>query len=131
VITTSFVLDPAWSAAMHDLKQNIDAWLSRGFEQEQAACIALRHGTRIIGAAVLSLDRNAENHLAPGPCVLMEYRNRTFGTQLLAYSLRALADAGLTHAAALAEENAPVAKFLYTKFNSVATPANFTPLLAA
>jgi predicted N-acetyltransferase YhbS len=131
VITTSFVLDAAWSASMHELKQSIDGWLARAFEQEHATCLALRHGVRIIGATILSLDPNAENHLAPGPCVLMEYRNRGLGTLLLVQSLKTLRDAGLSHAIALAEENAPVAKFLYPKFDGVATPADFTPLLAA
>jgi GNAT superfamily N-acetyltransferase len=131
VITTSFVLDPAWSAAMHDLKQTIDAWLLHAFEPDRTVCLTLRHGLRIIGAAVLSLDRNAENHLAPGPCVLVEYRNRGFGTHLLAHSLQTLRDAGLSRAIAIAEENTPVAKFLYTKFNGQAAPADFPPLLAA
>jgi N-acetylglutamate synthase-like GNAT family acetyltransferase len=131
VITTSFVLDPAWSATMQDLKQSIDAWLARAFDPDRATCITLRHGLRMIGAAVLSVDRNADNHLAPGPCVLMEYRNRGFGTQLLAHSLKALHESGLSRASAIAEENTPVAKFLYTKFAGQPAPVDFTPLLAA
>jgi GNAT superfamily N-acetyltransferase len=131
VITTSFVLDPAWSATMHDLKQTIEAWLDRAFTGEHAACLALRHGTRIIGGAILSLDGDAENHLAPGPCVLNEYRNRGFGTQLLAHSLAALREAGISHATAIAVDNAPVSKFLYTKFDGEHAPVDFTPLLAA
>lgn len=131
VITTSFVLDPAWSPAMHELKQTIETWLARAFDSEHSVCLALRHGLRIIGAAILSLDGSAENHLVPGPCVLMEYRNRGFGTKLLAQSLQSLCDAGLSQGSAIAEENAPVAKFLYTKFNGEHTPVDFTPLLAA
>ncbi len=75
-------------------------------------------------------DPSAENHLSPGPCVLMEYRNRGLGTALLGESLRQLREAGLSRAAALTKSNAPVAKFLYPKFNGVLTPGD-TPLLAA
>jgi GNAT superfamily N-acetyltransferase len=69
--------------------------------------------------------------ILPGPCVLVEYRNRGFGTGLLKHSLQALREAGVTRAVAVSKENAPVAKFLYPKFNGVLTPGDHTPLLAA
>jgi ribosomal protein S18 acetylase RimI-like enzyme len=61
----------------------------------------------------------------------MEYRNRGFGTSLLESSLKSLRDAGLSRATAIARENAPVAKFLYRKFDGVAEPADIAQLLAA
>ena len=60
----------------------------------------------------------------------MEYRNRGFGTALLGEALRQLREAGLARAIALTKNNAPVAKFLYPKFNGVLSPGD-TPLLAA
>jgi GNAT superfamily N-acetyltransferase len=131
VITASFVLDPAWNPAMHEVKSKIDKWLDRAFESTTGTCLALRHGLRIIGAAVLSLDPHAENHLTPGPCILMEYRNRGFGTQLLESSLTFLREAGLSRAIGIARENVPVSRFLYTKFSGVPMPPDIVPALAA
>ena len=131
VVLASFVLDPAWNPAMQEVKYKIDIWLGRAFESTTSTCLALRHGLRIIGAAVLSIDPNAENHLAPGPCILMEYRNRGFGTQLLESSLGFLREAGLSRAIGMTRENAPVSRFLYTKFHGIATPIEVAPALAA
>jgi hypothetical protein len=49
---------------------------------------------------------------------------------LLEQSLRQLQEASLSRAAALTKRNAPVARFLYPKFNGILTPGD-TPLLAA
>ncbi|MFL6585032.1 MAG: GNAT family N-acetyltransferase [Chthoniobacterales bacterium] len=131
VISSSFTLDPAWNAAIHEVTQLIDPWLERTFASETAIPLALRHGSRIIGASIVTADSGTDNQLAPGPCILLEYRNRGFGTHLLARSLAALRDAGLHQASTIAKESSPVAKFLYTKFHGVSTPHDFTPLLAA
>ena len=63
---------------------------ARSRSGQTGVCLALRHGLRIIGADVLVADPARENHLTPGPCILMEYRNRGFGTALLGESLRQL-----------------------------------------
>jgi hypothetical protein len=132
VISSSFVLDPTWNPAMNEVTQIVGASLDRAFQSaDTSVCLALRHGLRIIGASVLSLDPESESNLSPGPCVLVEYRNRGFGTRLLEHSLRALRDAGLARAIALTRGSAPVAKFLYPKYQGVALPAEVAPLLAA
>jgi ribosomal protein S18 acetylase RimI-like enzyme len=131
VIRRSFVHDTAWSDAMHEVNGMLDCWLQPALDPGKIGLgLALRHGLRMIGAAVLIPDSESENHLSPGPCVLLEYRNRGFGTALLAESLRQLQEAGLSRAVALTKSNAPVAKFLYPKFNGVLTPGD-TPLVAA
>ncbi len=131
VIRRSFAHDTSWSAAMTDLDGMLEDWLQPALDPERHGLgLALRHGLRMIGAAVLIPDPASENHLSPGPCVLMEYRNRGFGTALLGEALRQLREAGLARAIALTKSNAPVAKFLYPKFNGVLTPGD-TPLLAA
>ena len=109
----------------------IDSWLTRALQSEGNVCLALRHGARIIGASVLSLDGASENHLSPGPCVSMEYRNRGFGSRLLEHSFQALREAGMTQASGLTRANTSVARFLYPKFRGIATPLDHTPLLAA
>lgn len=131
VITSSFALDPEWNPTMNEVMQTIDGWLEGAFESETKTTLVLRHGLRIIGASVLSLEREADNHLSPGPCILMEYRNRGFRTKLLEGSLRALREAGLDRAIGIAKENSPVTKFLYTKFGGTASPHHSSPLLAA
>jgi ribosomal protein S18 acetylase RimI-like enzyme len=130
VVTASFALDPDWNTTMQEVLQTVDGWLRDTVEKSIDGCLVLRHGTRIIGASVLSLDPNATHHLAPGPCVLMEYRNRGFGTHLLSRSLATLRDNGLPRAVAVAKENSPVTKFLYTKFNGTASAHDASPLAA-
>ena len=131
VIGRSFIQDASWGDAIHEVNSMLDGWLERAFELEKSGiCLALRHGLRMIGASILLPDPAAGNHLTPGPCVLMEYRNRGLGTALLVESLRQLRAAGLSRAVALTKNNAPVAKFLYPKFNGVVTPAD-TPVLVA
>jgi GNAT superfamily N-acetyltransferase len=131
VFTTSFLLDPTWNPTIGEAMQTIQAWLDHAFASEKTNCLALRHGGRVIGAAVLSLDPGADNHLAPGPCILMEYRNRGFGTRLLESSLKLLREAGLTHAIGVARQNSPVAKFLYPKFDGTMAAVDTARLLAA
>jgi GNAT superfamily N-acetyltransferase len=131
VIGRSFANDTSWGDAIHEVNGMLDGWLERAFEPEKSGiCLALRHGLRMIGVAILIPYPAAENHLSPGPCVLMEYRNRGLGTALLRESLRQLREAGLKRAVALTKNHAPVAKFLYPKFNGVLTPTD-APLLAA
>ena len=123
VIASSFTLDPTWNPDMQEVIQTIDTWLDRAGEKETTrAYLALRHGQRIIGGSVVTLEPDAENQLWPGPCILVEYRNRGFGTNLLHRSLLALRDAGHVRAAALAKENSPATKFLYPKFNGIPAP---------
>lgn len=131
VVTSSFALDPDWNTTMQEVLETVEGWLRDALQESKGACLVLRHGTRIIGASVLSLNEDAPNHLSPGPCVLMEYRNRGFVTHLLARSLAALRDHGLSRAAAIAKENSPVTKFLYTKFNGTASAPEAGPLLVA
>jgi hypothetical protein len=131
VLSCSFLLDPAWNPAVNEVMQSLQSWLDRAFVAEENTCLALRHGNRIIGASVLCLNPEAENHFAPGPCIMMEYRNRGFGTRLFEASLQLLRDSGLTRASGIARELSPVAKFLYPKYNGVATPADASVRLAA
>jgi predicted GNAT family acetyltransferase len=131
IISSSFVLDPTWSPDLQEVTEKIEAWLDRAFGSSECVFLALRHGSRIIGAAVLSTQSEADMQLIPGPCVSMEYRNRGFGTRLLERALTQLREAGLTQAAGVAKENAPASKFLYPKFNATSSPYDFTPLVPA
>jgi hypothetical protein len=131
VFSSSFMLDPIWNPAIGPVMQIVDAWLDQAIGADLTMCLVLRHGQRIIGASILSFDPGAGNHLAPGPSILMEYRNRGFGTSLFERSLHTLREAGLVRASGIARENAPVARFLYPKFGSIPEPLDLTALLAA
>jgi GNAT superfamily N-acetyltransferase len=131
VIARSFAQDTSWGDAIHEVDGMIDGWLGRAFAPEgNGIYLALRHGLRIIGASILRPDQRMEDHLTPGPCVLMEYRNRGFGAALLEESLRQLQAAGLTSGSALTKSNGPVTKSLYPKFHGTSTPVDM-PLVAA
>lgn len=131
VFSSSFLLDPIWNPVIGEVMQTIQSRLDGVFASANSTCLALRHGARIIGAVVLSLELDAQDHLCPGPCILMEYRNRGFGTLLLANSLRLLHEGGLIRATGLAPDYVPVSKFLYPKFDAVISPADMVPSLAA
>ena len=131
VFSSSLLLDPTWNPVIGEVMENIQAQLDHVFASADTPCLALRHGTRIIGASVVSLQFDAENHLWPGPCISMEYRNRGFGTRLLERSLMLLRESGMAHATGIAPRHAPVTKFLYPKFNGVPAPAEFAGLIAA
>jgi len=131
VYSSSFLLDTIWNPVIGEIMQTIQSRLDDVFVSAKATCLALRHGARIIGGAVVSFDFDAEDHLAPGPCVLIEYRNRGFGTHLLAKSLCLLRDGGLPQASGLAPDYVPASKFLYPKFGSRVSPVEVVPSLAA
>ena len=131
VISSSFTLDPDWNPSMKQVAETIETWLDRADDAGTSVYLALRHGVRIIGAAVVLIDPAADNHLSPGPCILTEYRNRGFGTRLLERSLGILREAGLPRAFAIGKESSPVTKFLYTKFNSAQAPHDISSVLAA
>jgi hypothetical protein len=129
VIDKSLALDPSWNAALPDVSSTVMASIARALALESTLRLALRHGTRIIGGTLLAPELSASEHLVPGPCILMEYRNRGLGTLLLVSALRRLRDAGVTRVSAITRENSPAARFLYPKFSG--NPSPIAPLLAA
>ncbi len=128
-IGKSLALDPSWNATLHDVSALVSRSLARTLAAESTLRLTLRHGARIIGGTLLAPELNTSEHLVPGPCILMEYRNRGLGTLLLSAALRQLRDAGLSRACAITREGSPVARFLYPKFGGNSSP--IVPLLAA
>jgi GNAT superfamily N-acetyltransferase len=131
IFSASFMLDPVWSPAIGDVMRKVHAWLDQALESDQKLCLALCHGSRIIGAALLHLGPNVEDQLAPGPTISLEYRNRGFGTLLLEHSLRTLRDGGLQQACSLTRDLSPAAKFVYPKFGGSSAPVDSSVLAAA
>ncbi len=130
VIRSSFALDMNWSDTLKTMKDWLEERLDDVFEHKVVPCLVVTHGTRIIGASALDPDAESECHLISGPCILNEYRNRGIGTELLFQSLNALRNVEFEKARAITKANVPVAKFVYTKFNSLSEPWEFEPVLA-
>lgn len=77
VIEKSFALDPGWNAALHMIDAQVKSSIAAAFDSESANWLALQHGARIVGGTLLLMtDPDAPAQLVPGPCILMEYRNR-------------------------------------------------------
>lgn len=131
VFSSSFMLDPVWSPAIAEVTSRVQAALDGAFTEDTKICLALRHGSRIMGAALLSSDPKIDNNLLPGPTISLEYRNRGFGTLLLEHSLHTMRDAGLVTASGLTRDISPAAKFLYPKFGGFAMPVDNGALVAA
>ena len=129
VIEKSFALDPGWNAALHMIDAQVKSSIAAAFNSESASWLALHHGGRIVGGTLLMTDPDAPAQLVPGPCILMEYRNRGLGTLLLCSALRHLRDAGMSRVGAKTRENSPAARFLYQKFRGQSSLIE--PLLAA
>jgi GNAT superfamily N-acetyltransferase len=129
VIKRSLALDPSWNATLPEVSATVMASIARASAIESTLSLTLQHGTRIIGGTLLAPLVSAPEHLVPGPCILMEYRNRGLGTLLLVTALRQLRDAGVTRPCAITRENSPAARFLYSKLSG--NPSPIAPLLAA
>ncbi len=130
VVYSAFTLDSNWNFLLGMLKDQLDNSISSAFKGEPL-CMVVTHGARVIAASALTANRDAENHLLTGPCILMEYRNRGLATALLAQSLMALRDAGLSRAYGVTKQNCPTSEFVYTKFGSFSEPYEYQPHLAA
>jgi len=128
VVLSAFTLDSNWAFLANLLKSQLEAVLDTLFLGEKSEkadpeglrpfCLVVTHGTRIIGASVLTARRDADNHLLTGPSILVEYHNRGLATALLAHSLQALKEAGVQTAYGRTIDSGLTAQFIYSKFGS-------------
>src|SRR5207248_6619867 len=95
VIEKSFALDPGWNAALRMIDAQVKSSIAAAFDSESANWLALQHGARIVGGTLLMTNPDAPAQLVPGPCILMEYRNRGLGTLLLCSAFQHLRDSWL------------------------------------
>ncbi|MGC3991709.1 MAG: GNAT family N-acetyltransferase [Chthoniobacteraceae bacterium] len=131
VIHSAFALDMNWNDSLRAIRLSFDQQLDEAFAANPSFCLVVTHGVRIIAASVVLASREADSQLVSGPCVLSEYRNRGIGTSLLYASLSALREAGFNSAHAVTKANVPVARFVYTKFQSTSSPWDFEITAAA
>lgn len=128
VIKSAFSLDSIWGDVNKPLSEKIALALEAAFSLPEPSCVALVHGTRIIGASVLDLNPGASNHLSSGPCILHEYRNRGLASKVLAASLAFLQEKEIPVARGVTRANSITARFIYSKFGSVQHPIEGDPL---
>lgn len=127
VVSSALLMERAWTSSATDFSRDLEKRCEGAFDGASPACVVVQHGSRIIGASVLSLSPEAEFHLITGPCILHEYRSRGFGSALLQQSLERLRDEGVRRAVALARVNSTAARFVYPKFGGVAEPLPASP----
>jgi hypothetical protein len=115
-VSRAFILDSEWTNTLKNRKDQFLASLECALDNESCPTLVLTHGTRIIGASVLSGDTTDVNHLVSGPCMLMEYRSRGLGKLMLEHSLRALRAAGLSLGRGLTKERSTAGRYVYKAF---------------
>src|SRR5438552_12857048 len=98
MIGRSFALDPNWNSALHEANAIVENAIARSLSSATTACLALRHGSRIIARTLLVVAANASEHTIPVSCAPMAYRNCGLGTLLLTAAMQHLRDPGLTRA---------------------------------
>ncbi len=119
-ILTAFSQDLGWTEDSRVYLAGLEEKVEAAFASEPPLCVVVQHGTRIIGASVMTERPDAPNHLLTGPCILHEYRSRGIGSVLLHASLDLLRDAGLDTALGLTPTISPAAKYVYPKFGGEA-----------
>lgn len=120
IVLSSFTLDSDWNSFFGEIRPLLEEALAEVFhEKDDPFCLVLVHGPRVIGASGLNAERDARQNLVTGPCLALEYHNRGFGTALLAHSLQALREAGLTTVRGETKRGSATEQFLYPKFGAV------------
>jgi hypothetical protein len=96
VIEKPFALDPSWNAALHMIDAQVKSSIAAGSIPNLPP--GWHFNTAPASSVVLCSvsDPNAPAQLVPGPCILMEYPNRSLGTLLLSSALHHLRDVGMT-----------------------------------
>lgn len=116
VVEASYDLDSEWSGCDKYVEQTVIP-AARKALSGSGECLFVLHGNRVIAASVYDPEPpEGEVHLVTGPCVLIEYRNRGLGGNLLGATLDALRSRGLTEVTGRTRPNGPSAKFLCGKF---------------
>jgi len=116
LVQASYNLDPEWSGCATHIASTVLPDSIKAMAKEPT-CLFVQHGNRVIAASIFDPDPEGGGvHLASGPCVLIEYRNRGIGGALLHATLEALRARGLKEAVGQTRPGTPSAKFLCSKF---------------
>lgn len=126
VMEASFRLDSDWGLYNQEIERKLERILENAFRSKSPDCIALVDGSRIVGVSLFDLSENTASHLATGPCILIEYRSRGFGSRLLRESLAFLKEQGLETACGITPADSVAARYVYPKCNGKPEPFTFS-----
>ncbi len=126
-VTRSLSMEPGWSDDLNARLKLCEEIVNHAFVGGEVAFIAIKHGSRIIGASAIRDAGDKLSNLPLGESVLNEYRCRGLGTFLLYESLRRLHDRGLDAARVVTKKGIPADRYLYPKFGSVRTVLTTVP----
>jgi ribosomal protein S18 acetylase RimI-like enzyme len=115
-VTRSMSMEPAWSDDLAARVRLAEEIVQTGFPAGEVSFVAIKHGSRIIGASAIRDSGDKVSNLPLGVCVLNEYRCRGLGTYLLHESLRRLKERGLEEARLVTRKGLTADRFLYPKF---------------
>lgn len=125
VTASAFHMDSSPGDLPKRTVERMEALVTAALEADgESHCVVLLHGSRIIGCSALHAAEGADNHLLTGPCIVHEYRSRSFGTLLLQASLNTLRKAGLKQGFGVVRDRTTSARFVYPKFGGQASPWN-------
>jgi len=128
VIMLSLAMDSSWNDSLALVEAYLKQSIQRLFNEEEPLCLVVPVGKRLIAASILEADETAQNQLICGPSVVMEYRNRGIGTQLLHASLSLLKSRGLASVRGMTRAHTVAARYVYPKFGGISEPLQ-TPAL--
>lgn len=118
-VLSAFSMGLAWADAFRKMNPDMIKTFDEQFPLHPEHTQVVLHGTRIMGASMVTTDPDAANHLITGPCIIHEYRSRGLGSALLRASLEVLRAEGLTHAYGVTADRSVAARFVYPKFGGV------------
>ncbi len=127
VLNASLSLDSEWSPYARSISEFLDKQLEAAFskKEKESHVLVLSHGTRIIGASLLDEAAEHEFHVVSGPCVMVEYQRRGFGSLLLHASLHHLKERGLKSAQGVTRRTSMAANYVYPKFGGTGEAFEF------
>lgn len=131
VIFNSFTLDSDWAESFGRIRDSLAEGVRRAFADYESPGLVLVHGPRIVGASIFTDNALAESHLISGPCILLEYRNRGLGTDMLYRSLSLLKQGGVKRATGMTRKGVPAEKFVYPKFGGESEPVDLPAPVAS
>ncbi|MEI6375780.1 MAG: GNAT family N-acetyltransferase [bacterium] len=128
VILLSLSMDAAWNGSYAQAEEYLKGAIGRLFNAEEPLCLVIPKGNRLVAASLLDPNQEAAGHLVSGPSVLMEYRNRGLGSQLLHASLAVLHEKGFAEVTGITRTKSVAALHVYPKFGSTSKPVLFSTL---
>jgi len=116
LIRRAFAMDSDWLDGSAEAFGFVEPLMAKSIDPRSVACLLLCDGPRAVGASLLHVIPESENHLVTGPCISSEYRNRKLGSLLFDLSLRHLRKEGLQTVHGVVKQKCLAARYLYPRY---------------